>query len=170
MSSVQEKVFGGVAVATADAGELMTRQYSALGLSLSSLSGGGAGIVAAMALPALNQAREKARRINCMNNLKQIGLACHMYADKHDGRFPAKLEDLTDGFLPSSKVFQCPSAIGGQEISYVYMSGRIVSDSDKILAYDADGNHRGQGRNVLFVDGHVQWMIETEFQSLRGRQ
>ena len=37
-------------------------------------------ILAAMLLPALSQAREKARQSTCMNNLKQIGLAMLMYA------------------------------------------------------------------------------------------
>jgi len=42
-------------------------------------------ILAAMLLPALSKAREKARQAVCMNNLKQIGLAFLMYAQDYDG-------------------------------------------------------------------------------------
>jgi len=45
-------------------------------------------ILAAMLLPALSKAREKARQAVCMNNLKQIGLAFQMYIDDWEGRFP----------------------------------------------------------------------------------
>ena len=45
-------------------------------------------ILAAMLLPALSKAREKARQATCVNNLKQIGLALMMYAQDWDDWFP----------------------------------------------------------------------------------
>jgi len=42
-------------------------------------------ILAAMLLPALGKAREKARAISCVNNMKTIGLAMIFYSDTYDG-------------------------------------------------------------------------------------
>jgi prepilin-type N-terminal cleavage/methylation domain-containing protein/prepilin-type processing-associated H-X9-DG protein len=42
-------------------------------------------ILASMLLPALSKARDKARSITCVNNLKQIGLAFTFYIDDYDG-------------------------------------------------------------------------------------
>jgi hypothetical protein len=46
-------------------------------------------ILAAMLLPALNKAREKAKQASCMNNLKQWGTALTIYTDSYDGWYPA---------------------------------------------------------------------------------
>ena len=48
-------------------------------------------ILAAMLLPALSAARERARSAKCIGNLKNIGLACIMYAGDNKGNMPVGL-------------------------------------------------------------------------------
>ncbi|MBE6368004.1 MAG: DUF1559 domain-containing protein [Lentisphaerae bacterium] len=82
-------------------------------------------ILAAMLLPALSAARERARAANCTGNLKGLGLACNMYADANKDYMPRindQLGDkktwkyrLTSGeYIPApgkgkSGIFVCPS-------------------------------------------------------------
>ncbi len=55
------------------------------------------GILAAMLLPALGGAKETARRMACLNNLKQLRTALTFYADDNDGQFPPR----SDPFWPN---------------------------------------------------------------------
>ncbi|MGI5925371.1 MAG: DUF1559 domain-containing protein [Lentisphaeria bacterium] len=54
-------------------------------------------ILAAMLLPALSKAREKARSISCVNNMKQLGLADSMYI----GDFEDMIVPVANGNYPS---------------------------------------------------------------------
>ena len=83
------------------------------------------GILASMILPALSKAKNKALRIGCVNNLRQLGLAFRMWSDDNESRFPWRLMPAEGGsrgqteawrhFQPihdeisTPKVFKCPS-------------------------------------------------------------
>lgn len=57
------------------------------------------GILASMLLPALKSARDRARGITCVSNLKQIGVAIYNYTSDYDGWVPQEIVDqVTNGF------------------------------------------------------------------------
>src|SRR5437899_501702 len=75
-------------------------------------------ILAGMLLPALSGAKESAKRIACMNNLKQLGLSLIMYAGDNDGLFPIHgggnsnkwPAALQDGYK-DVRILHCPTDI-----------------------------------------------------------
>ena len=78
-------------------------------------------ILAAMLLPALSRARERARGASCLNSLRQIGLAEQMYAADHNGNVAWKIGTVAWGgsrllgiyydYLPHppNNIHVCPS-------------------------------------------------------------
>lgn len=68
-------------------------------------------ILAAMLLPALSRAKERALRINCVSNLKQIGVGIIMYASDNADKLPPNRVEVTDG----------------NSVWYPYEVGRVAS-------------------------------------------
>ncbi len=125
----------------------------------------------------------------CKSNLRQIGLACHMYADENNGEFPLGFEQLMPRCVDSNRLFECPGGVGydyygkkkwGTEFradrcNYALENGMNVEmPVSLVLAYDdSPENHDGKGRNVVFADAHVEWWPasrEAEFQKKLAAQ
>ena len=133
-------------------------------------------ILAGMLLPALQQAREKARRINCASNLKQIGTALKSYSIDSDSKLPAiptrigtqknydefvgaqPVAQTDDGwetfeilrgndYLSDYAVFTCPSSI------------TATGSGTKPLAYLGDANNPANlsyASNMGMIEGDSQ--------------
>src|ERR1017187_918499 len=118
------------------------------------------GFIVAILVPPLQPpsgTREKARRANCLSNLKQIGLGLAMYADNYNGRLPMDAANptlvgsikLLSNIVTSAKIYRCPNdwrsalpastydELTTSNISYSYVPNLIWQDQpDSIVALD----------------------------------
>jgi len=159
-------------------------------LAIAGISLGSVGLIVtffalSMVMTPIGRSRELANRVKCASNLRQIGQACLLYANAHQGQCPARLEDLILTEDIGSEVFTCPSSndtpapgpttqavaqslSAGGHLSYVYLGAGhpIDSNPDAVLAYEPLSNHAGTGMNVLYFDGHVTFLAAPQARQL----
>jgi len=145
-------------------------------------------ILAAMLLPALSKAREKARHISCISNLKQIGLMQLLYCDNYNGHFctlvqadggwdacydsnwnmsePGLLSIGIGGGLDAahSKIYQCPVASG---YTRSYTTEYAGYGYNECLGYDSY-NQLNKGATLSSVKDPSRTMMNADSGYLSG--
>jgi len=120
------------------------------------------GILAAFLTPAVQKAREKARRTGCASNLRQIGVALHLYAADWDEDFPDRaglaapfqyqaLGVLYDDYLDTAEIFDCPSDDKANNAS---SDGTTLSNSS--FAYDAGLSESDRSTTAIACDNGIE--------------
>lgn len=122
-------------------------------------------ILAAMILPALGRAKQKATRIRCISNLRQVAIACKMYADDNNGRIVSAYPTY-GGFTAT----WCGgnAATGGGQGSYVY-GGADPTGIQKGLLWPytkALGLYKCPADNRLATTGPAQYIGKPILRSI----
>ena len=110
-------------------------------------------ILAALLLPALAAAKRKAQRINCVSNLKQIGIAFRIWEGDHSDRYPMPSAPPT--VAPRSKFGRChigghhpvTKALYGLTNVFVVMSNEL--STPKLLLCPSDSRKATTNFNDL---------------------
>jgi prepilin-type N-terminal cleavage/methylation domain-containing protein len=104
-------------------------------------------ILAAMLLPALAKAKDRAQRMACLNNLKQLGYATIMYADDKNGAFPDDGEQdphwigadfrnaITNAYKVQRNQFYCPANPDWNRDTFWYYSDGITAANPTVVGY-----------------------------------
>jgi prepilin-type N-terminal cleavage/methylation domain-containing protein len=113
------------------------------------------GILASMLLPALAKAKNRAQRIGCLSNLKQVGLGFRMWADDNEDRFPWRVPTSEGGALGVGEAW-----VHFQVISNEIVTPKILhcyNDSDRQKANDW-GSYGSSKNNALsyFIGSEAQ--------------
>ena len=139
-------------------GQLGGNVMAIVGMSLSGVSLLFMPIMAGMLLPALAKAKGKAQTINCVNNLKQLGVAVRLYSNDNKDMFPIAAK-WCDAIQPdiggSTKVFQCPDA-PGPRCTYAFNAKLSGMEEGKInpntvMIFESQGGWNLSGGPELMI-------------------
>ena len=116
--------------------------------------------------PALLRLDALATRMACATNMSGLGKALLIHCNDYNDELPPDLETLTRTAEVTTKSLICPAT--GLRESYIYRGADLTTSAIPMMitVYETAGNHGEDGRNVLFLDSHVEWVAEERFQEL----
>ena len=146
-------------------------QLQGKGLAIAGMVTGGLGIFVglvwmAIALPALAQARGKAKLVSQKLEMNVLFINCRAYALDHDGHFPADLSELHPKYLDDDSLLKTYGEDGGKGADYIYFSGYRNDSPTNTKPLIASPTTIIGGRVILLVGGEVVEVPEEEFQRL----
>jgi prepilin-type N-terminal cleavage/methylation domain-containing protein/prepilin-type processing-associated H-X9-DG protein len=122
-------------------------------------------IIAAMLLPALNKSKQSAQRVNCANNLRQLGIATQFYWDENSGNCFKWLYNSTNrdghlywfGWLQSDTTAEGQRAFDlSQGVLFPYLKGSDVRLCPTLYATTAQLKLKGD--NMIFSYGYNYYL------------
>ena len=109
------------------------------------------GVLAAMLLPAIQNARGAARKMQCSSNLRQLGLAMHQYTDVNSGQLPR----MSHGSVAREKSWIETLAPYMEDVDEIRLCpddrARIDSPSNRVTSYAINGYLREPTRQEKFL-------------------
>jgi hypothetical protein len=119
--------------------------------------------LAGFILPAMAKAKEQSLRVRSLSNLKQITLACIMYANEHKDQFPPDLETVQKTSELPAEVLRNPR-VPNKPIGYVYLQPKgNAPPAEQLVAYEAF-DQPPSSVAASFADGHAEIMDYPRFQ------
>ncbi|BDI29306.1 hypothetical protein CCAX7_13570 [Capsulimonas corticalis] len=115
-------------------------------------------ILAAILFPVFAKAREKARAISCVSNLKQIGIALVQYTQDYDETLPPRSNDigtacfLLTSYMKSKDVWKCPSNPRGYSLQHYFPIDDVADPNDLFPVGYAANQNRANGVGAPFGD------------------
>ncbi len=85
-------------------------------------------VLAAMLLPALNKARDRAKGIACLNSQKQVGLMLNNYSDDYNDWIPPMIGKTTGGVIASWAGYLVHNGYGGKNITHAVYNQAAYSN------------------------------------------
>jgi prepilin-type processing-associated H-X9-DG protein len=115
-------------------------------------------------LPAIAKARSRASQAVAMHNIRQILLACVIYADGHRGQFPPSLQMLAKSQPELAGMFKHPQ-MPDKEMPFGYLRPTKAPVTNQVVVYE-DWDQHPATLAVGFADGHVETMTYDRFEKL----